>query len=209
MTTLTDVPLFPLGTTLFPGGLLPLKIFEVRYLDMIKKCLHEQSKFGIVTIEQGAEIRTAGQEVTFANTGTLASIHSFDAVTPALFMIRCRGEQRFTINHSERQRNGLWTASIDLVAPDHFMEIPAELFDAAGALRKTLIAILEQTTHEEELAVLEPYQFNDCSWVSNRWAELLPLPPPQKLHLLSMDNPRLRLDLVAEILQELGVLDGE
>ncbi len=208
MTTQTDIPLFPLGTTLFPGGLLPLQIFEVRYLDMIKRCLKESSKFGIVTIDHGSEVRKAGEAVTFAQVGTLASIHSFEALTPALFMIRCKGEQRFSIQHSERQMNGLWTASIELIEADHFVEVPSELFDASTALRKTLIAILEKAEPEEELAILEPYRFNDCSWVSNRWAELLPLPPPQKQHLLAMDNPRLRLDLVAEILQDLGVLDN-
>lgn len=207
MPTALTIPLFPLGTTLFPDGLLPLKIFEIRYLDMVKKCLRDTSMFGVVTIDQGSEVRVAGQEVTFAHIGTLASIEAFDAVQPSLFMIRCKGQQRFRVIKSTKQSNGLWIADAELIDNDPFTEIPNELLATADALRKTMAAILEQTSPEEELAIFEPYKFNDCTWVANRWAELLPLPPEQKQHLMSMDNPRVRLDLVAEVLQELGVID--
>jgi len=208
MPTALTIPLFPLGTTLFPDGLLPLKIFEIRYLDMVKKCLRETSMFGVVTIDQGSEVRVAGQEVTFAHVGTLASIEAFDAVQPSLFMIRCKGQQRFRVIKTTKQSNGLWIADVELIDKDPFTEIPNELLATADALRKTMAAILEQTSPEEDLAIFEPYKFNDCTWVANRWAELLPLPPEQKQHLMSMDNPRVRLDLVTEVLQELGVIDS-
>jgi Lon protease-like protein len=207
MTTVQTIPLFPLGTTLFPDGLLPLKIFEVRYLDMIKKCLRESSHFGVVTIENGGEVRSAGKQTTFSDQGTLASITAFEAVQPSLFMLRCQGGDRFKVLKHQQQTNGLWVAEIALIENDHFIEIPTELKASAEALRQTLAAIIEQTQNDEELAVLEPYKFNDCAWVANRWAELLPLPPQQKLHLLGMTNPRLRLDLISEALQELGVIE--
>lgn len=164
--------------------------------------------FGVVTIDQGSEVRVAGQEVTFAHVGTLASIEAFDAVQPSLFMIRCKGQQRFRVIKTTKQSNGLWIADVELIDKDPFTEIPNELLATADALRKTMAAILEQTSPEEDLAIFEPYKFNDCTWVANRWAELLPLPPEQKQHLMSMDNPRVRLDLVTEVLQELGVIDS-
>ena len=73
--TLTSLPLFPLGTVLFPGGVLPLRIFEVRYLDMIGKCHKVGAPFGVVGLTEGHEVRKAGQGAeSFHDVGTLANI---------------------------------------------------------------------------------------------------------------------------------------
>ena len=107
-----SIPIFPLGATLFPDGMMALKIFEVRYLDMTKKCLRDNTPFGIITLDQGAEVQVAGKQIDFFEVGTLATIIHFEAVQPSLFMIRCQGGQRFKVLHKELQANGLWRVDV-------------------------------------------------------------------------------------------------
>lgn len=208
-TEIMKIPLFPLGTTLYPAGVIALKIFEVRYLDMIKTCLRENAPFGVVTLDQGSEVRVAGQNVEFHKKGTLATIIHFDAVQPNLFMIRAQGGARFEIKRPELATNGLWWAEIELISPDEEMQIPAELQPSAQALKKILDTINLQEIPEDEQPFLKPYLLNDCAWVANRCAELLDLPAAQKQHLLTMENPRLRLDMIQDILEDMGLFKDE
>jgi Lon protease-like protein len=198
------IPLFPLGSTLFPEGLLALKIFEVRYLDMTKACFKQQTPFGVVTLTEGPEVRIPGQEVEFADTGTLAYIIEFDAVQPSLYMLRCRGGRRFKILERTQAPNGAWSANIELMDADPEIDIPPELTPTSQALARLIASFEEQDVASDDRPFLAPYHLNDCSWVANRWAELLNIPSAQKVHLLSMDNPRLRLDLLQEMLEEMG-----
>lgn len=203
------IPLFPLGATLYPEGVIALKVFEVRYLDMTKTCLRQGSPFGIVTLDQGSEVRVAGQDVEFHETGTLATIIHFDAVQPNLFMIRAQGGKRFRIKHRELASNGLWWAQAELIEPDAEIEIPPELQPTARALEKIIENIHQQEIPEDQQPFLKPYRLNDCAWVANRCAELLDLPAAQKQHLLTMENPRLRLDMIQDILEEMGLFKNE
>src|SRR5215469_1090936 len=108
---LRPIPLFPLGTVLFPGGFLPLRIFEVRYLDMIGKCHKSREPFGVVCLTQGSEVRKAGAGAeAFATIGTLAVIREVDSPQAGLMQIECSGTGRFRIHASELQKHGLWTA---------------------------------------------------------------------------------------------------
>ena len=199
-----NIPLFPLGSTLFPGGLLALKIFEVRYLDMTKACFKQQAPFGVVTLTEGPEVRIPGKEVEFAKTGTLAHIIEFDAVQPSLYMLRCRGGQRFKILERTQAPNGVWSANIELIDADSEIDIPPELTPTSQALARLITSFEEQNVESADRPFLAPYRLNDCGWVANRWAELLNIPSAQKAHLLSMENPRLRLDLMQEMLEEMG-----
>src|SRR5690348_8081361 len=106
--TLQSLPLFPLGTVLFPGGLLPLRIFEVRYLDMISKCQKAGAPFGVVLLTQGGEVRQPGSTEAFSPVGTLATIAECETPRPGLMMIRAAGLQRFRITSSDQLRHGLW-----------------------------------------------------------------------------------------------------
>ncbi|HYF19495.1 MAG TPA: LON peptidase substrate-binding domain-containing protein, partial [Ramlibacter sp.] len=109
--TLQSLPLFPLGTVLFPGGVLPLRIFEVRYLDMINRCHRAGAPFGVVSLTQGQEVRQPGAaREAFASVGTLATIASLEQPQPGLLMIRAGGEQRFRITSSDQLKHGLWVA---------------------------------------------------------------------------------------------------
>jgi Lon protease-like protein len=203
------IPLFPLGTTLYPDGIIALKIFEVRYLNMVKTCLRQASPFGVVTLDQGSEVRVAGEQVDFHETGTLATIVHFDAVQPNLFMIRGQGGQRFHILHRELASNGLWWADIKLIAADEEIAIPFELQPSAMALKKIIDTINTQQIPDDEQPFLKPYRLNDCAWVANRCAELLDLPAAQKQHLLTMENPRLRLDMIQDILEDMGLFKDQ
>ncbi len=200
-----SIPIFPLGATLFPAGMMALKIFEVRYLDMTKKCLRDNTPFGIITLDQGAEVQVAGKQIDFFDVGTLATIIHFEAVQPSLFMIRCQGGQRFKILQKELQANGLWRAEVELIAPDEVVVIPPDLLPTADALTKIIRTLEDQGIAPDQRPIIQPYQLQDCAWVANRCAELLDLPSQQKQHLLTMENPRLRLDLVQELLEEMGV----
>lgn len=199
-----NIPLFPLGMTLFPDGLAALKIFEVRYLDMTRSSFREGTPFGIVTLNQGSEVRQPTEQVSFADIGTLAEIIDFEATQPSLYSIRCRGQSRFKVDRAEQMPNGLWRADVTFIEQDPAIEIPPELAKSATTLQRVLHSIDEQETPEDQRPVLAPYQLNDCGWVSNRWAELLNLNPQQKQHLMTLENPRLRLDLVQELLEEMG-----
>src|SRR5215469_5284667 len=103
---LRSLPLFPLGTVLFPGGLLPLRIFEVRYLDMIGRCHKSGAPFGVVGLTRGSEVRRAGAETeAFAEVGTLARIREFDVPQAGLMQIECIGGERFRLQSSAQQKN--------------------------------------------------------------------------------------------------------
>ena len=109
------IPLFPLGTTLFPQGKLPLKVFEIRYLEMIKQCVRDKKPFGVVAIKEGSEIRVPGKEVEFFDIGTLAYVKNFNELQPGLLMLVSQGAQRFQIVQSEVKKNGLWTARVEIL----------------------------------------------------------------------------------------------
>ena len=171
---------------------------------MIKACFKAQCPFGVVTLNRGAEIRMPGQEVEFSETGTLAHILEFEAVQPSLFMIRCQGGQRFKVLERSLASNGAWSAEVELIAEDSLIEVPPELTTTSQALARLIESFEEQEIPPADRPIMLPYRLNDCGWIANRWAELLDLPPAQKLHLLAMEHPRLRLDLVQEILEEMG-----
>lgn len=203
-----EIPLFPLGTTLYPQGLLPLKIFEVRYLDMIKQCFKSNQPFGVVTLLDGQEVRQPNQEVSFGSYGTLAKVIQFDAVSPALYLIMTQGEQRFEIKERYCEKNGLWIAEVELMIDDDLIQVPDELEITTDVLESILKKITQASPNQAAYPIAYPWRLDDCGWVANRWCELLPLSVEQKLHLLALDNPRIRLDLVKDLLDEYGVLQA-
>jgi Lon protease-like protein len=209
---LSSLPLFPLGTVLFPGGLLPLRIFEVRYLDMIGKCHKAGSPFGVVSLTQGSEVRRAGAEAeSFAALGTLAVIREFEMPQSGLMQIECVGTQRFRVRSSELQKYGLWTAEVESVPDDVALEVPADLQHTANALRR-LVGTLEERRRMEgdesvRLPLAQPYRFEDCGWVANRWCELLPMQPELKQRLMELDSPLMRLELVSDLLARTGIAE--
>jgi Lon protease-like protein len=208
LTPWTALPLFPLGTVLYPGGFLPLQIFEVRYLDMIGKCHKNGTPFGVVSLTAGTEVRRLNAEPSgdafaneaFQSMGTLATITDFATPQPGLMVVRCTGTQRFKISRSEKLKHGLWVADATLLPDDLFVPIPEDLQPAAEALKKLILTLQEREVPAEQMPILTPYKFDDCGWVANRWSELLPIPVALKQQFMELDNPLLRLELVNDIL---------
>ena len=211
---LNSLPLFPLGTVLYPGGLLPLQIFEVRYLDMIGKCHKAGAPFGIISLTEGSEVRRPNitgsggdgfAHESFGSVGTLASITEFSVPQPGLMMIRCVGTQRFEISAREKLRHGLWIANVTRLDGDQPVPIPDDLQRTADALGKLIKSLQERRVPDDQMPLLAPYQLDDCGWVANRWCELLPMPLELKQRLMELDNPLVRLELVSDILDRTGI----
>ena len=199
------IPLFPLSSTLFPKGVIELQIFEVRYLNMIKDCVKTESPFGIVTLNSGGEVRSPVEDVHFSQVGTLANIDRYDPVQANLYFIRCSGGARFKVISSEKLSNGQWQAEVNIFLEDEISPIPNELKVCSAALSKVIDSMKLQGVLESQMPFQQPYLLQDCGWVANRWAELLPLNSGQKEHLLGIENPRLRLDLILELLDEMKI----
>ena len=217
--TLTQLPLFPLESVLFPGGLLPLQIFEVRYLDMIGRCHKAGTPFGVVCLSEGREVRQraahdgptgeAFAHEAFFPVGTLARIDELQRPRPGLMMVRCSGTQRFRVERSAQQKFGLWMADVTLIDADAVVPVPDDLAfvrDALRALVQDIEARIETGGGQAgtELPLREPYQWDDCGWLANRWSELLPLSPELKQRFMALDSPVLRLELVADTLGQMG-----
>ncbi len=180
-----DLPLFPLLAVLFPGGRLPLRIFESRYMDMAKACLKDGSPFGVCLILEGGEV---GTPATPAAVGTTARISSWDMPQLGLLHVSARGEQRFRIRSRGVQTDGLARAAVDLIPPEKDDEIPAA---HRGAVR-----LLERLIERHPELLERPHRLDSCAWVSARLAELLPLPLTTKQALLELDDGRVRLEKV-------------
>jgi Lon protease-like protein len=202
----SPIPLFPLSTVLFPDGYLPLQIFEVRYLDMVKRAIAAGTGFGIVTLTDGAEVRTPDATEAVAPIGTLVQIRAHAAPMPGLMQIQCIGTSRFRIDSSERLKHGLWMGQVTLLSPDQSVAIPDELEDTADALGRLIRTLQDEQVTSDEMPLQPPYRLDECGWVANRWAELLPFPAEQKLRLLELDNPLVRLELIQDLLHAHGVL---
>jgi len=209
-----SLPLFPLELVLFPGGYLPLRIFEVRYLDMIGKCFKAGDPFGVVTLNRGAEVRTVpsglavgastAQEVFYPE-GTLARITQLSRPQPGLMLISCTGLQRFTVAQPELLKHGLWVGKAQLLPNDQNVPIPNDLLPVAGALARFIDTLKAQGMSPEQMPIQLPYLMDDCAWVANRWCDLLPMSLAQKHRLMTLDNPLLRLELVSDLLERNGI----
>lgn len=173
-----DLPLFPLQTVLFPGSLLPLRIFETRYLDMISNSLREARPFGVVAIRAGREV---GPTPDFFPFGTTATIESFDQGGDGLLHVRVLGTARFRVESQLVQSNALLVAKITSVpvAADH--TIPAEL----AYLRALLADIF--AAHPTHVPYRD-WQMDSALWVAYRLAEMLPLATATKVAILQADS---------------------
>lgn len=179
------VPLFPLSTVLYPGGGLPLRIFERRYLDMIARVMRDDGRFGIVAIREGREVGSAALP---AEIGTLARIVDFSQEADGLLGIRVQGEQRFLITASEVRPDNLLTGSIRVLAepaPEPLPEDEARL----GELLTGLWAELRRSESDLRL--------HDATWVAYRLAEILPLRLELKQKILETPLPADKLALLS------------
>lgn len=184
------LPLFPLRTVLFPGGLLPLRIFESRYVDMIGRCMREGMPFGVLCLLEGSESGAARQ---LAQVGSSARIVDFERLEDGLLGILCRGERRFRLLQRHVQADGLHVGEIRWLAdPPH-----TPLAEARRPLGNVLQKVLDE--YGDLARHLQP-DFADAGWVANRFAELLPLSREAQQRLLEIDDPAARLEAIAPMI---------
>src|SRR5690606_25890796 len=122
--SMETLPLFPLSQALFPEGVLHLRIFEVRYLHMMKQCMEQNSPFGVVALLAGREVRTPDGGETLANVGTLARVDHCESTMPTLLHVRCVGGSRIRIISAEQQQYGLWVGQVETIANDVAVAVP-------------------------------------------------------------------------------------
>lgn len=188
--TRRKVALFPLHAVLFPGGVLPLQVFEQRYMQMTTACLRDDESFGVCLISAGAEV---GAPAVPEPVGCLARIVQWDMQQLGLLKITARGERRFRILERCVQADGLARADIELLPEEDDSEVPDE-FSACTLLLK---AIIDRAAAPP---VEPPFRFESSSWVSARLAEILPVPLASKQRLLEMNDSRQRLEVLRQIL---------
>jgi Lon protease-like protein len=199
------LPLFPLSSGLFPDGLIALRIFEVRYLDMIKRCLREKTPFGVVMLKNGREVDAPQESVAFETIGCEAELITVDAITPALLSVRARGGRRFEILSCDKGRYGLWSGRVRMIPGDEACEIPAAQQGAADSLGQIIARLQRQGVSPAEMPILAPYRLDEAGWVANRWAEFLPLSGPQRQSLLSQIDPEDRLRIICAAMEDFGL----
>jgi uncharacterized protein len=185
-----SLSLFPLATTLFPGGRLSLKVFEQRYYEMAKRCITSGERFGIVSLSAGNEV---GADQSFAKVGTSAAINTFDAPSPNMFVLDVFGGERFEILSTSIGRSGLHLAEVRWIETEPIVQLPAEYLNLATLLKP----VVDQLG---EIRFAEPYQFDDATWVGCRLAEILQLPPAIKQVLLEINDAELRLKTLAQLM---------
>lgn len=177
--------LFPLQTVLLPGSTLGLRIFEPRYLDMVRECGRTGSGFGICLILDGGEVGTPATPVAF---GTEARIVDFDTGADGLLALQVRGERRFAVRQTRVRDNGLLVGEVDWKAGDVVQRVQPQ-----HALLPELLQRIADRAGVEALANADKARYDDAAWVGWRLAELLPLEDAQRQALLQDDDPQVRL----------------
>ena len=195
------LPLFPLNLVVCPKGLINLRIFEARYLDMIKVCLREKSGFGIVAVLPDVKTDITSH-LPFASVGTLMDILDVEVSTVGLILISCRGSHRVKVNGFTIQPDGLVVGEVSDINNDLQNPIPDDLKIVSENLQQLITSLPLQGILEKHIPFCKPYEYNDAAWVSNRWVELLDLPLIQKQRLMQIDSPIVRLELIHDAINQ-------
>lgn len=193
MTATLEIPIFPLDTVLFPGGRLPLRIFEVRYVDMTKACIRDDGVFGVCQILDGREV---GEPAVFAPVGCTARIGEWEVPAPGLFKLVTRGEQVFRVLDHQVQGDGLVRAQVIVEEPRERKALPP----AHEMLGRMLGEIIDRIGRQ----YFEPARLDDAEWVGYRLAEILPLSRERKLRLLQERDPGMVLQHIEQAMQEMA-----
>ncbi|MGY8527069.1 LON peptidase substrate-binding domain-containing protein [Paracidovorax citrulli] len=200
---LENLPLFPLHTVLFPGGRLPLRIFEPRYVDMVRNCLRDQSPFGVCLIASGNEVARPGAPTVPETIGCLATIVDCNMEQLGLLLIEARGGQRFHVLEHRTMDDGLMVATAELLPediPDCKLELLAE---CTSALRR-IVATLQKEEHH--LPFAEPMRWDESSWVGYRLCELLPLPLKARQMLMALPDAGMRIEILHRFMRQNHIL---
>jgi Lon protease-like protein len=208
------LPLFPLSTVLFPGGVLPLRIFEARYMDMARDCLRNETRFGVCMITD-PKANEASRTAAVAEVGCSAEITGWDMRQLGLLHVRAVGMQRFRVIESSTETNGLRVAEIEWIEDDADEPIATEHGPCVDLLSRIIDDLRAQSAErrresqdDDVLARLpfeEPFRMQSSSWVSNRLCEVLPVPLKAKQKLMELEDGRARLEIVHTYLKQHAV----
>lgn len=190
-TSLIELPLFPLATVLYPGAPMQLRIFEPRYLDMVRECTRSGTGFGVCLILDGYEV---GEAALPAAVGTVARITDFHTTAEGLLGIVAQGGMRFRVERTRLRSDGLLRGDVQPWPPEPTLEVPAEF----GLLQTILERLVETMGPHWSDAPRSSY--DDASWVGFRLAELLPLANPERQRMLELTDPLERLAELRDIL---------
>ncbi len=190
MQSAQSVPLFPLNIVLFPRGPLPLRIFETRYVDMVRSCMRQDQRFGVALIREGSEIGPAAT----VEVGTMAKIVDFHQLSDGFLGLSCVGGRRFRITSRGRQADGLNIVQVEWLEEEAKTAVPKRHARLAELLRTVLPQLGEVYAGME-------MQLDDASWVGFRLAEILPIPAAEKQFCLELKDPIERLDLLSPLTQ--------
>ncbi|HVG03501.1 MAG TPA: LON peptidase substrate-binding domain-containing protein [Burkholderiaceae bacterium] len=216
--TLTRVALFPLSVVLFPRGVLPLRVFEARYMDMVRDCMRDETSFGVCLVAEGKGAGSNGAQAT-ADVGCLARITAWDMQQLGLLQIRTVGGDRFRLLASELQPNGLMMGEIDLIEADEDQRVPDEHQPCVELLTRIIEDMKAQLAEKRrtgeavdgnpvlaQLPFEEPFEMESSAWVSNRLCEVLPVPLKAKQKLMELTDAATRLEIVHTYLKQHSVL---
>jgi uncharacterized protein len=200
---LADLPLFPLHTVLFPDGLLPLKIFEARYLDMARDCLREKTPFGVCMLKSGSEVAQPNEPSVPENVGCLAEISECDVETFGMLLIRAHGTRRFRLLSHRVEPSGLLVGMAEPLPDDVPLEGNQHLakFGACAEVLERIIATIRERD-PDSLPFAEPFRLDDPSWVSNRLSEVLPIALRARQKLMELPDAGARIDVVHHYMQQ-------
>jgi Lon protease-like protein len=199
-----SLPLFPLKTVLFPGGLLPLKIFEQRYVEMAKACMKDEQPFGVCLITQGDEVAqmpgaAPGTAPEFATIGTLARITDFDMPQLGILHVVTQGGSRFKVQQHTVQPSGLAVGEVVPIADEPPVALAADYEPVAKLLELIATRVGPQNFPAEP-------RYDDASWVGYRLAEVLPLPLSIKQSMLEINDADVRLQVLRKFLVQQGLI---
>jgi Lon protease-like protein len=194
------LPLFPLRTVLFPGGLLPLKIFEQRYVEMTKGCLRDERPFGVCMITEGNEVaQPDGSAPKFASVGTLARITNFDMPQLGILHVQTLGLTRFEVRTHAVDATGLCIGEVTTIPAE-----PAHALPDTYAPLARILGVIAGKLGPENFPATTAY--DDASWVGYRLAELLPLPLSIKQRMLEVNDANVRLTAINQFLERQGLV---
>ena len=190
-----EIPLFPLQTVLFPGGPLPLRIFETRYVDMISRCMKQDMAFGVCLIRAGTETATE----SIYEIGTTAKITDWNSDTDGLLNIFCFGESRFQSARTMIESDGLMMGQVEILESEQDAELSAENEKLAQFLEN---AFDQLPDYYQDL----PTDYSNATWVGYRLAELLPISMSQKQYLLEINDSQRRLEIIYSLMESLDMI---
>ncbi|HEX7644282.1 MAG TPA: LON peptidase substrate-binding domain-containing protein [Burkholderiaceae bacterium] len=201
MTPDTWLPLFPLNAVLYPCGVLPLKVFEARYTDMVRDCMKNEAPFGVVLIKSGAEVGSVAEP---EGIGTLAYIKEWDMENLGVLLLRTEGGARFRIIETRVLGDKRLEARVDMLPPDEQPPVSDAHLVCARALKIVMDEINARGRAEQgsdfDSPFSDPARLDDAGWVANRWCEILPIPLKARQKLLELDDAESRLSVVHQYL---------